>query len=96
MVLKFHMQHDKAAGLQNDRIQAGWESIWPLLLKIAKPLKSTFPNEPLQIYVTFSQIDHQKLLSLPLLKIAKTQTLSHELPNGFCQNMCHTDARLSS
>ena len=26
MVLKFHMQHDKAAGLQNDKIQAGWES----------------------------------------------------------------------
>ena len=20
------------------------------------------------------------------------QTISHELPNGFCQNMCHTDA----
>ena len=26
MVLKFHMQHDKAAGLQNDKIQAGRES----------------------------------------------------------------------
>ena len=26
MVLKFHMQHDKAAGLQNDKIQAVWES----------------------------------------------------------------------
>ena len=26
MVLKFHMQHDKAAGLQNDKILAGWES----------------------------------------------------------------------
>ena len=26
MVLKFHMQHDKAAGLQNDRIQAGRKS----------------------------------------------------------------------
>ena len=45
MVLKFHMQHDKAAGLQNDKFQAGRESIWPLLLKIAKPLKSIFlPN----------------------------------------------------
>ena len=41
MVLKFHMQHDKAQWLQNDKIQAGRESIWPLLLKIAKPLKST-------------------------------------------------------
>ena len=20
------------------------------------------------------------------------QTISHELPHGFCQNMCHTDA----
>ena len=26
MVLKFHMQHDKAAGLQTDKIQAGQES----------------------------------------------------------------------
>ena len=26
MVLKFHMQYDKAAGLQNDKIQAGRES----------------------------------------------------------------------
>ena len=26
MVVKFHMQHDKAAGLQNDKIQAGRES----------------------------------------------------------------------
>ena len=25
-VLKFHMQHDKAAGLQNDNIQTGQES----------------------------------------------------------------------
>ena len=50
MVLKFHMQHDKAAGLQNNKIQVGRESIWPLLLKIAKPLKSTFPPEPLNIF----------------------------------------------
>ena len=49
MVLKFYLQHDKAAGLQNNKIQAGRESIWPLLLKIAKPLKSTFPPEPLNI-----------------------------------------------
>ena len=46
MVLKFHMQHDEAAGLQNDKIQAGRNQIWPLLLKIANPLKSTFPPEP--------------------------------------------------
>ena len=26
MVLKFHTQHDKAAGLQNDKIQVGQES----------------------------------------------------------------------
>ena len=50
MVLKFLMQHDKAAGRQNDKIQAGGESIWPLLLKIAKPLKSTFLPEPLNIF----------------------------------------------
>ena len=43
MVLKLHMQHDQAAGFQNDEIQHGQESKikWPLLLKIAKPIKST-------------------------------------------------------
>ena len=35
MVLKFHMQHDKVVGLQNDEVQ-------PLVLNIAKPLISTF------------------------------------------------------
>ena len=50
MVLTFHMQLDKAAGLQNDTIHAGRESIWPLLLKIAKPLKSTLPPEPLNLF----------------------------------------------
>ena len=47
MVLKFHMHYDEANGLQNDKIQSGRESIWSLLLKIAKPLKSTFPPEAL-------------------------------------------------
>ena len=50
MVLKFQMQYDKSAGLQNDNIQAGGVSIWLLLLKIAKPLKSTFPPESLNIF----------------------------------------------
>ena len=50
MILKFHMQHDKAAGLQKNKIQAAREQIWPLLLKIAKPLKSNFPPEPLGIF----------------------------------------------
>ena len=43
MVLKFHIQHDKAAGLLNDKK-------YPLLLKIAKALKSTFSPEPLDIF----------------------------------------------
>ena len=42
MVLKFHMQHDKAAGLQNNKSRLVRNKKWPLLLKIAKPLKSTF------------------------------------------------------
>ena len=50
MVLEYHMLHDKAAGLRNDKIQAGRESIWPLLLEISKQLKSTFPPEPLNIF----------------------------------------------
>ena len=48
MTLKFHMQHDKAGGLQKNKIQAAREGL--LLLKIAKPLKSTFLPEPLDIF----------------------------------------------
>ena len=45
--------------------------------------------ELIQIYVTFSK--------MAVSAVAKNtenikQTISHELPNGFCQNMCHTDA----
>ena len=40
MILKFPMQHDQAAGLQNDKIQPGGEQKWPLYLKIAKAIKS--------------------------------------------------------
>ena len=47
MVLKFHMQHDEAAGLQNDKIQAGRESKMADVAKIAKPPKSTLSPEPL-------------------------------------------------
>ena len=46
MILKFHMQHDKAAGLQKDKIQAARESV----AKIAIPLKSTFSPEPLDLF----------------------------------------------
>ena len=42
MVLKFHMQHDKAAGLQNNKIQGGRESIMAAVAKIAKPLNQLF------------------------------------------------------
>ena len=42
MVLKFHLQHGKAAGLQNDKFNLVGNQKWPLLLKIAKPLKSIF------------------------------------------------------
>ena len=47
MVLKFHMQHKKAAGPQNEKIRVVGNQKWPLLLKIAKPLKSTFSPEQL-------------------------------------------------
>ena len=50
MVLKFHMKDDKAAGLQNYKIQAGRESNLTAVAKIAKPLKSTFNPEPLDIF----------------------------------------------
>ena len=50
MILKFHMQHDKAAELQKNKIQAAQESNMAAILKIAKPSK-TFPPEPLDIYL---------------------------------------------
>ena len=50
MILKFHMQHDKAAGLQKNKIRAARESNMAAVAKIAKPLKSTLPPEPLDIF----------------------------------------------
>ena len=63
MNLKFHMQHDKAAGLQKNKIQAAWESNMADVAKIAKPLKSTFPPEPepLDIHSRELKTLHQKL-----------------------------------
>ena len=42
MVLKFLMQHDKAAGLQDDKIQAGRESEIAALGKNSKTTKINF------------------------------------------------------
>ena len=50
MGLKFHMQHNEAAGLKKNIIQAARESNVATVAKIAKPLKSTFPPEPLDIF----------------------------------------------
>ena len=47
MVLKFDMQHNEAAGPQNNKIKAGQESKMAAVTKIAKPLKSTFSPESL-------------------------------------------------
>ena len=46
------------------------------------------------MYVTFL---HKLTIQYAALAVTKDnenikQTISHELPNGFCQNMCHTDA----
>ena len=53
MGLKFDLQHYKAAGLQNDKIQAGRDQTWPLLLKIAKPQNSTFLYNHLYSWLKF-------------------------------------------
>ena len=50
MVLKFHMQHDEAAELQNDKIQAGRESKMAAVAKNSMPLKSNFSPELLDIF----------------------------------------------
>ena len=49
--------------------------------------------ELIQIYVTFS-----KMAASVITENSKNikQTISHELPNGFCQNMCHTDANVKA
>ena len=46
MVLKFHMQHVKAAGLQNDKIQASRESKMATVAKNSKTSKINFSPEP--------------------------------------------------
>ena len=51
MVLKFHMQHDKAAGLQNDKIQAGRESNMAAAAKNCQTTKINFTSEALDIFV---------------------------------------------
>ena len=51
LILKIYMQHDKAAGLQKNKFRLLGNQKWPLLLKIAKPLKSTFPPEPFDMFV---------------------------------------------
>ena len=51
--------------------------------------------ELFQIYVTFFYTNRpSKMAASALTKKSENinQTISHELPSGFCQNMCHTDA----
>ena len=47
MVLKFHMQHDEAAGLQKDKIQTARELKMAAGARIAKPFNQLFSSEPL-------------------------------------------------
>ena len=50
MVLKLQMQYDEVAGHQNDKISLVENQKVALLLKKAKPLKSTFSPEPLDLF----------------------------------------------
>ena len=50
--------------------------------------------ELFHIYVTFL---HKLTIQMAAAVVTKSienikQTISHELRNGFCQNICHTDA----
>ena len=49
MILKFHMQHDKAAGLQKNKIQAARVLNMAAVAVNSLTSKSTFPPEPLDI-----------------------------------------------
>ena len=42
MILKFHVQHDKAAGLQKSKIQAAWESNMDAFVKNSSTTKINF------------------------------------------------------
>ena len=50
VVLKFHMQQTRLQGFRMIKFRVVGNQRWPLLLKLAKPLKSTFPPEPLDIF----------------------------------------------
>ena len=42
MVLEFHMQHNQTLGLQNDKIQGGWEYKMAANAKNSKTYKINF------------------------------------------------------
>ena len=50
MNLKFHMQRDQTAGFRPVKVSLVENPIWPPILKMAKPLKSTFSPEWLGIF----------------------------------------------
>ena len=50
MVLRFQMQHDEAAGLQNDKILPGRESKMAAAVENSLTTKINFSPEPLDIF----------------------------------------------
>ena len=49
IVAKFHLKYDQTPGFQNKEFGLGQESKMAAVTKIAKPSKSTFSPEPLDI-----------------------------------------------
>ena len=45
MVLKFHMQPAQTAGLKNGKFSFAADQRWPLIVKMAKSIQSTFSPE---------------------------------------------------
>ena len=69
-------------------------SLWNIEQNLVRFNQNDLQMELFQIYVTFYTKWPSKMAASASTKNSENikQTISHELPNGFCQNMCHTDA----
>ena len=72
MVIKFHMQHDQTAGLQNDKIQSGQESKMATATENNKINKLAFSPEQIQIHylaeILFGISQRPRFSDLSILK----------------------------
>ena len=98
MVLKYHMQHYKATGFQNDKIQAAGVLKCQYLIKCWTEFSYVQSEWSAKgVASNLCHFFHQltsKMAASAITKNSKNikKTISHELPYRSYQNMCHTDA----